>query len=151
MVERRRRKKNRLRANRTMGKGNTKNKRGAGTRGGRGRGGSKKHKRQLFLHEVGALRKFKARKKLPALNLRDGNKLVEKLLTQKDVQKEDGLVVFDGKKMRIEKVLSVGELHHKIVFKNVLVSKKAAEKISVAGGKVGEGTSSDGFEGEEDQ
>lgn len=136
MVERKRKKKNKLRANRTMGKGNTKNNRGGGSRGGRGRGGSKKHKRQLFLHEVGALRKLKPKKKGLALNLFDVNKRLEAIAGQKDAIKEEGMIVFDGKKERVKKILSTGKILQKAFFKNVLASAKAVEKIEEQGGKI---------------
>jgi len=136
MVVRKRKKKNKLRGHRSMGKGDTKNNRGGGSRGGRGRAGSKKHKRFSYLHEVGMLRKLKPKIKFDSLNLKDIDKKITELTLQKDSQKEDGLVVFDGKKQRIEKILSVGELKQKAFFKNVAFSKKAAEKIEKAGGKI---------------
>ena len=136
MVVRKRKKKNKLRGHRSMGKGDTKNNRGGGSRGGRGRAGSKKHNRLKYLHEVGMLRKLKPKFKLDSLNLKDIDKLITQLSLKKDTQKEDGLVVFDGRKQGIEKILSVGELKQKAFFKNVAFSKKAAEKIEKAGGKI---------------
>ena len=53
MPERTRRKKNKLRGNRTHGKGNTKNHRGAGSKGGRGRAGSHKHKFSKYYKTFG--------------------------------------------------------------------------------------------------
>ncbi|MBI2597707.1 MAG: uL15 family ribosomal protein [Candidatus Diapherotrites archaeon] len=136
MVERKRKKKNRLRGQRTMGKGDTKNKRGAGTRGGRGRAGSGKHERNLYFHEVGALRKLKPKKKGLALNLKDINRMLEELGQKKETEKEEGLIVFDGKKTGVKKILSTGHLVHKAVFKNVTASKKAIEKIGASGSKI---------------
>ena len=59
MAERKRRKKNRVRGERTHSKGSTKNKRGAGTRGGRGKAGSNKHK----FHSIGRVQPRKYRLK----------------------------------------------------------------------------------------
>ncbi len=136
MTERKRKKKNKMRGNRTFGYGDTKNNRGGGSRGGRGDAGSKKHKRQLYQHEVGALRRLKPKQKLLALNLHDINKKITALLAKKDPQKENGMIVFDGKKLGVGKILGVGEISHKAVFKNVSASMQAAEKISKIGGKL---------------
>ena len=48
----------------------------------------------------------------------------------------EGMLVFDGKKLGVEKILGVGELHRKAFFKNVALSKKAVQKIQKAGGKI---------------
>jgi len=135
VVVRKRKKKNKLRARRTFGKGDTKNNRGAGVRGGRGRAGSKKHNKMKYLSEVGTLRKLKPKKKYPSLNLDDINKLIEKISKQKESEKHEGLLVFDGKKLGIRKILSVGELKQKVFFKNVSLSKQALEKVEKAGAK----------------
>ena len=135
MTQRTRRKKHKLRVNRTMGHGDTKNNRGGGSRGGRGDAGSKKHKRQLYQHEVGALRKLKPKQKQLALNLEDVSKKIARLLEQKDAEKLNGEIVFDGKKMGVGKILGVGELRHKAVFRNVSASAKAFEKIKKECGK----------------
>lgn len=132
-MERKRRKKNKLRGRRTMGGGDTKNRRGAGTRGGRGRAGSEKHKRTKYFHEVGMLRKHKAKRKMVALNLSDVSRKIRALAGKKDVQKENGMVVFDGKKIGIGKILGTGELTEKAFFQNILFSRQAAQKAQKAG------------------
>ena len=136
MTDRKRKKKNKLRGHRTMGKGDTKNRRGAGSRGGRGNAGSRKHKRQLFLWRVGSLRRLKPKKKMPAINLTDASRMLEKMKSEKEAKKEGNLLVFDGQKQRIGKILSVGTLLVPAVFRNVSASRRAAEKIEQAGGKI---------------
>ena len=60
MVVRRRKKKNKLRGQRTHGGGGTKNRRGAGCRGGVGKAGSHKHKFSKYYVEFGIKKKLKA-------------------------------------------------------------------------------------------
>lgn len=124
MVVRKRRKKHRLRGNRTHGKGNTKNKRGSGIRGGVGKAGSHKHKYSKYWKEFGVKKNLKAKRRLEAVNLED----VERNLSWGNE--------IDGKKLGFSKVLGKGFLSRKVVFRNVSVSKKAKEKIEKFGGIV---------------
>ena len=142
MVERSKRKKNRLRGHRSHGKGNTKNRRGAGCRGGRGRAGSKKHKRTLYYETIGnkvRLKKqfvAKGRKQPQALNLDDLNYLVEGLVKREKIEKQGDLYLLDGDKIGLDKVLSRGKLEHKVLLKNVFASKAAVKKIEESGSKI---------------
>ena len=142
MVVRQRKKKNRLRGHRSHGKGDTKNKRGAGCRGGRGKAGSKKHKRTKYFEVIGNKVRLKkqfvvrGKKALQALNLDDLNYLVEGLIAGQKAEKEGSLIVIDGQKHGLDKVLSRGSLAHKVLLKNVFASKKAIEKIEASGSKV---------------
>ena len=136
MVVRKRRRVNKLRGRRTHGAGDTKNRRGAGSRGGRGRAGSHKHKFSKYWMTFGMKRKLKAKRKLIAVNLQE----IHKFLDEKGV--------LDGNAKGIGKILGKGELKKKIIARNVKVSGQAAEKIKAAGGKIeeaGEG----GFDDEE--
>jgi large subunit ribosomal protein L15 len=135
MVIRKRKKKNKLRGNRTHGKGNTKNKRGAGSRGGRGRAGSTRHKRMLFLTEE-KKKRLKPKKKLAAINLKELEKLLDKLESEKKLVLDNGLIVVDGKKLGFGKVLSRGNIKRKIKLINAKASEKAYEKIINAGGTI---------------
>ena len=70
MTIRKRKKKNKLRGHRTHGKGDTKNHRGAGSRGGVGRAGSHKHKFTKYYGEFGTEKKKVAGKPIgPSINL----------------------------------------------------------------------------------
>ena len=133
MVERKRRKKNKLRGQRTMGAGNTKNRRGAGGRGGRGSAGTNKHR----FHSIGRLKpvkyRLKADKKGLAVSVGKLNSMLDMLVSAKKATKEGDKYVV-GIPSGIEKVLSQGEVTHKIVLK-INASKKAIEKIIKAGGK----------------
>lgn len=138
MVVRRRKKKIKLRGQRTHGKGNTKNRRGAGCRGGRGKAGSHKHKYSKYYLVFGTKRKLKPKRKERAINLDELNKEIEVWVREKKVEKEKGLLIIDGKKLGLEKILSVGNIDEKVLIRNLPVSKKAKEKIEKAGGIVEE-------------
>jgi large subunit ribosomal protein L15 len=133
-MDSKKKKKEKLRGKRSHGKGNTKNKRGAGCRGGRGKAGSKKHKFTKYYAEFGKKRKLKAKTQLNAINLSDINSLLE----NKKFEKENSFIVFDGIKTGYEKILSKGTLNEKILFKNIIASKKAIEKINESGSKIEE-------------
>ena len=124
MVVRKRRRVNKLRGRRTHGAGDTKNRRGAGSRGGRGRAGSHKHKFSKYWMTFGMKRKLKAKKKMISVNVQE----IYKFLDDKDV--------LDGKVKGIGKILGKGELKKKITVRNVKVTEQAAEKIRAAGGKI---------------
>jgi len=140
MVVRKRRRVNKLRGNRTHGGGDKKNRRGAGSRGGRGRAGSHKHKFSKYWMTFGMKRKLKAKKRLESVNLQE----IDKYLDEKGV--------IDGKAKGIGKIIGKGELKRKIIARNVRVSKIAAEKIIAAGGKIEEsiGVEDEEFEAEEE-
>ncbi|MBU0662127.1 uL15 family ribosomal protein [Candidatus Micrarchaeota archaeon] len=136
MVVRRDKKKIKLRGQRYHGGGNTKNRRGAGCRGGRGRAGSHKHKFSKYYGDYGMKRKLKAKKKGTALNICGLEKVIERLSAKKEVEKEGALIVIDGRELGIEKILGMGMIKEKVLLRNVMVSRRAKEAVEKAGGKV---------------
>jgi large subunit ribosomal protein L15 len=133
-ADRKRRKKNKKRGQRTMGAGNTKNRRGAGGRGGRGKAGTNKHR----FHSAGRLkpRRYKLKiiaKKGKEINLIDLDARLDEMVAAGKVKKEGEKYIVD-KTSGLAKVLSEGEVTHKIVLK-INASKKAIAKIIKAGGK----------------
>lgn len=118
----------RLRGKRTHGKGNTKNQRGAGCKGGAGRAGSFKHKFTKYYMTVGKRKILSPRlgpkKKLLAITLHDLNKYVV------------GKDVIDLKEIGFDKILGTGTLTKAVKIKNAQVTKKAKEKIEKVGGVV---------------
>jgi len=116
----------RLRGHRTHGKGNTKNHRGAGSKGGRGRAGSFKHKRTKFLPYANCNTKirFKAKTKLIEINLTDLEKLVG---NNREI---------DLKKLGYDKILGSGNLTKALIIKNAKFTVTAKVKIEKAGGKI---------------
>ncbi len=151
MVVRRRRKKNKLRGHRTHGAGGTKNRRGAGTRGGVGRAGSHKHKFSKYYLTFGIKRKLKAKKKGKAINLIDISRKLDAWVESGKAAGENGVIVLDGKKLGFAKILSVGNVKEKIKIVNAKVSAKAAEKIAEAGGEAGSAKEKEEGFGEEEE
>ncbi|MBN1941371.1 MAG: uL15 family ribosomal protein [Candidatus Diapherotrites archaeon] len=135
---------------RSHGAGNTKNRRGAGCRGGRGLGGSQKHKANLNISRFGTERKqIIAKKETKAINLDMLVQLLPKWIEEKKVEKTANGIGVDGKKIGFGKILGKSQdLKEKLLIKNLRVSKKAHEKIVAAGGSIEEDT---GFEQEEDE
>lgn len=136
MVVRKRRKKNTLRGDRSHGKGDTKNKRGAGCRGGRGRAGSHKHKFTKYYKSFGKHGTLKVKKTLIGINISDLVEKLPKLVSAKKVEQIKGAYIIDGNKLKFDKILGRGKLKEQLILKNIEVSKKAAEIIEKAGGKI---------------
>ncbi|MFA5930966.1 MAG: uL15m family ribosomal protein [archaeon] len=133
MADRKRRKKNKLRGQRTMGAGNTKNRRGAGCRGGRGNAGANKSR----FHSIGRLKDRKYRlkhaRKLITISVGKLNLILNELVAKGKATKEGEKYIVD-KKSGYQKVLSEGKVTSKIVLK-INASKEAIKKIKAAGGK----------------
>lgn len=134
MVERKRRKKNKVRGERTHGMGDTKNNRGGGCRGGRGRAGSNKGKfaslGRLDLKKYRLKPKAKGKK----ISLGNLNDKIESFVENGKIKKEKEYYIID-EKSGFEKILSQGKIEKKLLVK-IKVSKKALEKIMDAKGKV---------------
>ncbi|HIH10206.1 MAG TPA: 50S ribosomal protein L15 [Candidatus Diapherotrites archaeon] len=151
MVVRKRRKKNKVRGNRTHGGGGTKNRRGSGNRGGVGRAGSHKHKFSLYYMDFGVKRTFKAGPKDEAVNLEYVSSKVDEWLTEGKAKKENDTVILDGSALGFDKVLGKGAVSRRIRFENVKASKQAAKKIVAAGGSIPGTQEEFGKEGAEDE
>jgi large subunit ribosomal protein L15 len=137
MVVRKRKKFNKKLGQRTRGKGDTKKRRGAGSRGGRGLAGSHKHKFQSCSGKFGTeKKKVRSRKLSNAINIEGLLQAMPRLVAEGKVSKEGNALVVDGTKIGFDKILSRGELREKLVVRNMAASKKAAEKISSAGGSI---------------
>lgn len=137
MVVRRRKKINRLLGERTRGHGDTKNRRGAGSRGGRGLAGSHKHKFSKYAGKFGKeKKKVISGKRVKALNIEQVVQAMPRLLEEKKAVKEGNYVVVDGQLVGFGKLLSRGSPGQKWVLRNVRASKRAVEKVEKAGGSV---------------
>jgi large subunit ribosomal protein L15 len=119
------RKIDRLRGQRTHGRGNTKNGRGGGCKGGKGRAGAFKHKRFTFYEVTSQPKKrLHPKPKQKAITLDQLNFLI--------VDKKE----IDLKEMGYDKILGSGNLTKPVVIKNAIVTQKAKQKIEAAGGKI---------------
>jgi ribosomal protein L15 len=133
MVERRRRKKNKVRGERTHSKGDTKNNRGGGCRGGRGRAGATKGK----FASLGRLdpRKYRLKpsNKGKSISVGDLNAKLDVLVEKGKVIKEkDAYIV--SKKSGFEKILGQGNINKKVILR-INATKQAITKITEAKGK----------------
>jgi len=130
MTNKKRKKRVKMRGQKTHGHGSKKKRRGAGSRGGRGRAGIMGHRKLMFLkagitvgrHGFVSLKK-KRGIEIKSINLRD----IEKLA--------GGKKKIDLTALGYEKVLGAGELKTPLVITAKSFSEKAKEKIEKAGGK----------------
>ncbi|MFH0906327.1 MAG: uL15 family ribosomal protein [archaeon] len=113
-----------LRGKRTHGRGNTKNGRGSGCTGGKGRAGSFKHKRMTYQVLIGTKVRLKPKTRLRTITLLDLMPII------KD-RKEIDLI-----ELGYDKILGKGEINKAVIFKNAIVTKSAKEKIEKVGGKL---------------
>lgn len=113
----------RLRGKRSFGKGNTKNNRGGGSTGGRGRGGSFKHKFGMFSSTIGVNKILKPKKKLKTITLNDLSLLIK---DSKEINLKD---------LGYDKVLGTGTIDKPVVIKNAKFTETAKAKLEAAGGK----------------
>ncbi len=118
------RKIDRLRGKRTHGHGNTKNARGSGCTGGKGRAGSHKHKFTKYYVDFGQRISLLPKKKLKTITLEALSEII------KD-RKEINL-----KELGYDKILGKGNLKKPVVFTNAQATEIAKEKIEKAGGKI---------------
>lgn len=130
---RKRKKVIKMRGSKTHGYGSKKKHRGAGSRGGRGYAGSKKHKKTwIKKYEPGhigkrgfkSLRQRGLKKAIRAVNVGDLEKLAE------------GKKEIDLSKQGYDKVIGSGQLKKALTVKAAQFSKKAEEKIKKAKGKI---------------
>ncbi len=138
MVVRRRKKRvNKMLGQRTRGNGDTKRRRGAGSRGGRGLAGSHKHKYSKYAGKFGQeKKKVLSRKVVREINIDLLIQKMPKLEAAGKISKEGTTIIIDGSKIGFDKLLSKGELKQKIIVRNMKASKKAIEKVKKAGGDV---------------
>lgn len=125
-----RKKRVKQRGSHTHGWGNKKKHRGAGSRGGVGRAGIKGHHKLKFAkigQKIGkrgfnSLSQRKIKPSVKAINLRQIS-----MMEGKEI---------DLEKLGYQKVLGTGEIGRAVTVKAQSFSKRAAEKIEKAGGKV---------------
>jgi large subunit ribosomal protein L15 len=125
---------------RTHGHGDTKNRRGAGNRGGRGKAGSHKHKFSKYYTTFGIkVRQNPSIKKGKALNITQLSENLPAWMKQGKVTQENGgLWVVDGRKVGVYKILGAGEAPKDLFIRHIKVSEKARQKIEEADGEVEE-------------
>lgn len=118
---------------RTFGRGNVKNRRGSGNRGGFGKAGFWKHKKTSWVGEKEEFLKSKKgfkveKKRLPVINLYQIQKMIDQ--GKIDRQGDEYVFTFQGK------LLSLGELSLPVTINVLAASNRAIEKVEKLGGKV---------------
>ena len=135
MVKRPKKRKQKLHARRSFGRGNAKAGRGAGTRGGRGKAGSGKHKytyvvvyeSKNYFGRKGFVRQV-LKKHVLVSNLYE----IDSKATKGKLEKKEGKFYLEFK----GKILGTGFITTPVVIKAFSWSKKAEEKIKAAGGDI---------------
>ncbi|WP_292466219.1 uL15m family ribosomal protein [Methanolobus sp.] len=130
-----------FRGSRTCGGGTTKNRRGAGNRGGRGRCGENAHHatRALLLgyfrgHQRGFTRPLKVLNDTSIVNVGELDELADQLVEDGFAELQDGTYVIDLSVLDIDKVLGSGKVSKKLSISAAEFSASAKEKIEGAGG-----------------
>lgn len=120
---------------RFFGRGNVKNRRGSGNRGGRGNAGLHKHKFTWitvndpdYFGKHGFHRPPGLRVKMPVVHLYD----IDRKAVLDQLEKKDGKFAFSFE----GKVLSTGKINHAVVIKALAWSKNCEEKVKKVGGEI---------------
>lgn len=131
-----------LRGTRTNGGGNSKMRRGAGHRGGRGHSGLQKHMWSWVVKydphhfgKYGFKRPQKTIYKFKPVNLSYLDEKLDELLERGIAKEENGKIVIDVTDLGYNKVLGTGKITKSVVVKSPKFSESAVEKIENAGGQ----------------
>lgn len=140
MVVRKRKKIERKRGHRTAGYGGQKKHRGGGSKGGRGMAGLHKHKfiyMKKYMPDHFGKRGFKRHfvSKPKTINLDVLDSMIEKLINEKKIKEEKGVVKINISELGYDKLLGNGEVKHKIIVEAKAFSKQAIKKLEESGGK----------------
>lgn len=147
MTTNKRKKVVKYRGSKTHGCGSMKKRRGAGNRGGRGNAGL--GKRSCQKRPTALLRKrtfgkdgfyrHGQKEKIKSVNLDFFNENINRLLTEKKIEKKDDIYLVDLKKLGFNKLLGSGQIKFKMQVRAPFFSKKAESKIKEAGGEINPG------------
>jgi large subunit ribosomal protein L15 len=141
MVVRQARRKKRYLGTRTRGAGDTKNRRGAGSRGGRGKAGHFGHHWIKFREEEGKVSQ-KAQTRDIAISLLMLNDYVDNLVETSEIKKSDlekGVEIdfAENKKLKkYTKIIGRTEPKYKFIFKNVKSTENVKKMVESKGGKI---------------
>jgi len=137
------RKTQKKRGSRTHGYGNTQKHRGAGSRGGRGMAGSKKHKWTYvskylpdYFGRSGFRRPSCQVKEKSAVNIGYLSQNADKLVENGFLRKEKDAYVVNLSDKGVGKLLGAGPVAKKFIVEVGECSQKAKQKIEAAGGQV---------------
>ncbi len=130
-----------FRGSRTCGGGTTKNRRGAGNRGGRGRSGENKHHASLARsmgyhrgHQKGFTLPLKMIRDVSIVNVGELDELASQLVDDGFAELSDDVYNINLPNLDIEKVLGSGKVSKKLAVTAQEFSATARSKIEEAGG-----------------
>jgi large subunit ribosomal protein L15 len=114
--------------------------RGGGSRGGRGQAGLHKYKWSYvtsYKPDHFGYKGFASRfpKKIKAINLRDLDQMIDKLLEKKLAEKADNKIKIDLEKIGYDKLLGSGKVTKSLIVEGKYFSKQAIQKLEEAGGQ----------------
>ena len=134
-------KRSKYRGSRTCGGGTSKNRRGAGNRGGRGRAGHRDHRFSHFLiaNDVhngkhGFVNKNPSR--LTALDIGEIDQMADDLVATGKAALEGDVIVIDAGQIGIDKILGGGQVTKKMNISALSVTDRARQKIEENGGQI---------------
>ena len=134
-------KRSKYRGSRTCGGGTSKNRRGAGNRGGRGRAGHRDHRFSHFLiaNDVhngkhGFVNKNPSR--LTALDIGEIDQMADDLVATGKAAVEGDVIVIDAGQIGIDKILGGGQVTKKMNISALSVTDRARQKIEENGGQI---------------
>jgi large subunit ribosomal protein L15 len=134
-------KRSKYRGSRTCGGGTHKNRRGAGSRGGRGRAGQRDHRitHYMIRGDVhNGKHGFSVRRPTPTVRVADIgliDQLAEKLIEEGVATRSDDAVVIDVTQIGIDKILGSGQVTQKMQISAKAFSENAKRKIEEMGGQ----------------
>jgi len=138
-VRRERKLKKRL-GSRTRGAGNTENRRGRGSKGGKGFTGKFGHKKQKFFHLIGTKIKNKPVSFTNAITFNEINEYLYKQINAGKIAAKAEPILLDFKEDKFlkayDKIIAKGRLNYKVSVKNVVLTEKAKKEIVSKGGLV---------------
>ncbi|MBT4539657.1 50S ribosomal protein L15 [Candidatus Woesearchaeota archaeon] len=139
MVVRKRKKVTKYRAMTTHGGGHRKKRRGAGSRGGRGRAGTGKRAGHHRQGEVLGKHGFVSRKPTPGKSINVNFfslDMVNKLVSEGKIKKEQEMYIIDLPSLGYHKLLGTGSINVSVRVNVGKASARAIEKVTAAGGEV---------------
>lgn len=126
-----------FRGSSTHGKGTHKNRRGGGSRGGRGRSGGQAQHHYLPPYDWGKHGFIRPNmKQVRALSLRDLEEMAQRWAAEGKAAKEGDAIVLDLDALGIPKVVGGGTPRMKLVLKGGSLTAGAKAAVEEAGGKV---------------
>lgn len=124
-------------AGRTRGAGNTENRRGKGSHGGKGFTGKFGHKKHQFFHLIGTKVKNKPITFINSITFNEINEYLYKISKEGKLKEPFTLDFKEDKYLKkFGKIVCKGKLNYKVNVKNVVLTENAKSEIEQKGGSI---------------